>query len=116
MMMDILGTDSAIAALRALSQSTRLEIFRLLVRSRARLLTSQRYSRLIVYQTSLPRLRELMLFLVKDCHAGNSKLRAPLIVVLGAVITAVFANDGVVLLLQWLCCRYHQPAARDLQI
>ncbi|MBS1016620.1 MAG: metalloregulator ArsR/SmtB family transcription factor [Acetobacter sp.] len=108
-----MDTDSAIAALNALSQSTRLEIFRLLVRhepdglpagevarqldlpqntisahlatlTRAGLLTSQRYSRLIVYRACLARLRDLMLFLVRDCCAGNPELCAPLVADLSA--------------------------------
>ncbi|MCE2576759.1 helix-turn-helix transcriptional regulator [Komagataeibacter sp. FNDCR2] len=105
--------ESTLAALSALSQSTRLEIFRLLVRhepdglpagdvarhlampqntisahlatlARAGLLTSQRHSRLIVYRASLSRLRELMLFLVKDCCAGSPELCAPLIATLSS--------------------------------
>ncbi len=103
-----MDTESALAALSALSQSTRMEIFRLLVRhepdglpagdvarhldvpqntisahlatlTRAGLLTSQRHSRLIVYRACLPRLRDLMLFLVTDCCAGSPKLCAPLV-------------------------------------
>ncbi|NVN38271.1 ArsR/SmtB family transcription factor [Komagataeibacter swingsii] len=105
--------ESALAALSALSQSTRLDIFRLLVRhepdglpagdvarhldtpqntisthlailSRAGLLTSRRHSRLIVYRACLPRLRDLMLFLVKDCCAGSPELCAPLIATLSS--------------------------------
>lgn len=108
-----MDTDSAIAALNALSQSTRLEIFRLLVRhesdglpagevarqldlpqntisahlatlTRAGLLTSQRYSRLIVYRACLARLRDLMLFLVRDCCAGSPELCAPLVATLSS--------------------------------
>lgn len=106
-----MDTDSALAALSALSQSTRLEIFRLLVRhepdglpagdiarhldtpqntisahlatlTRAGLLTSQRHSRLIVYRASLSCLRGLMLFLVRDCCAGSPELCAPLVAIL----------------------------------
>ncbi|MBB2200623.1 ArsR/SmtB family transcription factor [Gluconacetobacter tumulisoli] len=101
-------TESALAALSALSQSTRLEIFQLLVRhepeglpagevarqldapqntisvhlatlTRAGLLTSTRHSRLIVYRACLSRLRDLMLFLVRDCCAGSPELCAPLV-------------------------------------
>lgn len=100
--------ESALHTLSALSQSTRLDIFRLLVRhepdglpagevarqldvpqntisthlatlTRTGLLTSQRHSRLIVYRASLSRLQSLMLFLVKDCCAGNPELCAPLV-------------------------------------
>ncbi|MCH4091129.1 ArsR/SmtB family transcription factor [Acetobacter sp.] len=103
-----MDTQSALAVLSALSQSTRLEIFRLLVRhepdglptgevaryldvpqntilahlaalTRAVLLTSQRHSRLVVYRACLPRLRDLMLFLIRDCCAGSPELCAPLV-------------------------------------
>ncbi|MFW7266533.1 ArsR/SmtB family transcription factor [Gluconacetobacter sp. Hr-1-5] len=102
-----MDTESALAALSALSQSTRLEVFRLLVRhepdglpagdvarhldapqntisthlatlTRAGLLTARRQSRLIIYRACLPRLRDLMLFLVRDCCAGSPELCAPL--------------------------------------
>ncbi|GAA3677487.1 MULTISPECIES: ArsR/SmtB family transcription factor [Acetobacteraceae] len=103
-----MDTESSLSALSALSQSTRLEIFRLLVRhepdglpagdvarhlnvpqntisahlatlTRAGLLTSQRHSRVIVYRACLPRLRELMLFLVKDCCGRSPELCEPLV-------------------------------------
>ncbi|BCK76241.1 MULTISPECIES: ArsR/SmtB family transcription factor [Acetobacteraceae] len=103
-----MDTESTLLALSALSQSTRLEIFRLLVRhepnglpagdvarhldvpqntisahlatlTRAGLLTSQRHSRVIVYRACLPRLRELMLFLVKDCCGQSPELCEPLV-------------------------------------
>jgi ArsR family transcriptional regulator len=103
-----MDTESALAVLSALSQSTRLEIFRLLVRhepdglpagdvarrlelpqntvsvhlatlTRAGLLTSQRHSRLIIYRACLPRLQDLMSFLVKDCCAGSPELCASVI-------------------------------------
>ncbi|GFE94852.1 MULTISPECIES: ArsR/SmtB family transcription factor [Acetobacteraceae] len=108
-----MDTEAALLTLSALSQSTRLEIFRLLVRhepdglpageiarqlalpqntisvhlatlTRAGLLTSQRHSRQIVYRVSLPCLRELMLFLVKDCCAGSPDLCTPLVADLSA--------------------------------
>ncbi|BCI69012.1 MULTISPECIES: helix-turn-helix transcriptional regulator [Acetobacteraceae] len=108
-----MDTNSAIAALNALSQSTRLDIFRLLVRhepdglpagdvarhldmpqntisahlatlARAGLLTSQRHSRLIVYRACLSRLHDLMLFLVRDCCAGSPELCTPLIATLSS--------------------------------
>ncbi|MBB2166863.1 helix-turn-helix transcriptional regulator [Gluconacetobacter aggeris] len=108
-----MDTESALLALSALAQATRLEIFRLLVRhepgglpagnvarhldvpqntvsahlavlARAGLLTAQRHSRLIVYRACLPRLRELMLFLVRDCCAGSPELCAPLVADLSA--------------------------------
>ena len=108
-----MDTKSALVALTALSQPTRLEIFRLLVRhepdglpagdvarhldvpqntisahlatlTHAGLLTSQRHSRLIVYRACLPRLRDLLLFLVRDCCAGSPELCAPLIATLSS--------------------------------
>jgi DNA-binding transcriptional ArsR family regulator len=98
----------ATEVLSALSQQTRLEVFRLLVRcepqgiaagdlaktigvpantmsvhlnvlSRARLVTSERHSRSIVYRADLNRFRELMLFMLKDCCDGRSEICAPLI-------------------------------------
>ncbi|GAM02107.1 MULTISPECIES: helix-turn-helix transcriptional regulator [Sphingomonas] len=100
--------DSAIAALGALAQETRLEVFRLLVRhepagmaageiarqlgvpqntmsahlgilARAGLIRSARQSRSIIYRADLGGLRALTLFLVKDCCAGAPALCAPLI-------------------------------------
>ncbi len=99
---------SAIAALGALAQGTRLDVFRLLVRrepaglaageiarqldvpqntmsahlgilARAGVVRSERHSRSIIYRADLDGLRALMLFLVKDCCAGNADLCAPLI-------------------------------------
>ena len=101
-------TKSAIAALASLAQETRLEAFRLLVRhepdglpageiarqldvpqntmsahlatlARAGLVTSDRHSRSIVYRANIDALRELTLFLVKDCCAGSAQVCAPLI-------------------------------------
>ncbi len=99
---------AAIAALASLAQDTRLDAFRLLVRhepeglpageiarqldvpqntmsahlatlARAGLVKSERHSRLIVYRADLEVLRELTLFLVKDCCSGRTELCAPLI-------------------------------------
>lgn len=99
---------SAITALGALAQGTRLDVFRLLVRhephglpageiahqldvpqntmsahlgilARAELVKSERQSRSIIYRADLDRLRALTLFLVKDCCAGSPELCAPLI-------------------------------------
>jgi DNA-binding transcriptional ArsR family regulator len=95
--------DSALAALAALSQKTRLETFRLLVKhlpeglpageiarladvpqntmsahlatlAQAGLATSERRSRSILYRAELDRLRALTLFLVKDCCGGEVRL------------------------------------------
>lgn len=100
--------DSAISALGALAQATRLDAFRLLVRhepeglaagevaraldvpqntmsvhlatlARAGLIRSERRSRVINYRVDLDRLRALTLFLVKDCCGGKAELCAPLI-------------------------------------
>lgn len=100
--------DSAITALGALAQGTRLDVFRLLVRhepdgmaagdiarqldvpqntmsahlgilARAGLVRSERHSRSIIYRADLDGLRALTLFLVKDCCAGSPKLCAPLL-------------------------------------
>ncbi|WP_294253332.1 metalloregulator ArsR/SmtB family transcription factor [uncultured Sphingomonas sp.] len=101
-------TDSAIAALGALAQGTRLDVFRLLVQqepdgiaageiarlldvpqntmsahlgilARAGLIRSERRSRSILYRADLAGLRALTLFLVKDCCAGSPALCAPLV-------------------------------------
>lgn len=95
--------ESALASLAALSQRTRLNTFRLLVKhqvnglpagdvarlidvpqntmsthlavlARAGLVTSERHSRTILYRADLERLRSLTLFLVKDCCGGEADL------------------------------------------
>ena len=100
--------ENAILALAALAQSTRLETFRLLVRhepdglpageiarllavpqntmsahlnilARAGLVTPERQSRSIIYRVDIARLRDLTLYLVKDCCGGDASLCAPLI-------------------------------------
>ena len=100
--------ESAIAALGALAQVTRLDVFRLLVRhepngmaageiarqlevpqntmsahlgilARAGLIRFERQSRSIIYRADLASLRALTLFLVKDCCAGSAELCAPLV-------------------------------------
>lgn len=98
----------AIETLAALAQSTRLETFRLLVSrepagipagelarlmavpqntmsahlavlSRAGLIDGERQSRSIIYRADLARLREMILFLLKDCCGGRPDLCAPVI-------------------------------------
>lgn len=98
----------ALVCLGALSQGTRLETFRLLVRhepeglpagevarrldvpqntmsthlavlTRAGLLRSERHSRSILYRADLNCLREMMLFLIKECCDGRADLCEPLI-------------------------------------
>ncbi|WP_312572115.1 metalloregulator ArsR/SmtB family transcription factor [Brevundimonas sp.] len=101
-------SEPAILALAALAQSTRLDAFRLLVRhepdgmaagdiadtlavpantmsahlgvlSRSGLIRSTRRSRSIIYRADLDRLRELVLFLLKDCCEGRADLCQPLL-------------------------------------
>lgn len=101
-------SDHAIGCLAALAQTTRLETFRLLVKSepegvpagalaramevpqntmsqhlailaRAGLVRGERRSRSIIYRADLGRFRELTLFLLKDCCAGRAEVCAPLL-------------------------------------
>jgi DNA-binding transcriptional ArsR family regulator len=101
-------SKSAIGALAALAQPTRLEVFRLLVRhepdglsageiarqadvpqntmsthlailAQAGMVRSERQSRSIIYRADLDRLKALTLFLLKDCCGGSAELCAPLI-------------------------------------
>lgn len=101
----------AIAALAALAQPTRLDAFRLLVAaeplglpageiarrldvppntmsahlsvlSHAGLVAGTRASRSIIYRAELGRVRDLTLFLLKDCCGGNASLRAPVVAAL----------------------------------
>ena len=103
-----MDSNSAVGALGALAQPTRLDTFRLLVRhepeglpageisrligvpqntmsahlailARAGLVRSVRHSRSIIYRASIDDLRALTLFLVKDCCGGRAELCAPLI-------------------------------------
>ena len=98
----------AIGALAALAQNTRLEAFRFLVSrepdgapagelarmlavpqntmsahlavlARAGLVQSERRSRSIIYRADLERLRDVMLFLAKDCCGGRPELCGPLL-------------------------------------
>ena len=98
----------AITALAALAQATRLQTFRLLVEkepegvpagelarligvpqntmsahlstlANARLVSSERQSRSIIYRADLERFRQVTLYLIKDCCGGNAELCAPLI-------------------------------------
>ena len=101
-------SEEALEAFMALSQTTRLDVFRLLVRhepdglpageiarrlevphntlsvhlrvlNHAGLVASERRSRSIVYRAALGRLRELVVYLVKDCCNGDPALCGPLI-------------------------------------
>ena len=51
----------------------------LAVLTRAGLAISKRHNRSIIYRADLNRLRELMLYLARDCCGGNAGLCAPLI-------------------------------------
>lgn len=106
-----MDNESAIAALGALAQGTRLDALRLLVRhepvglaagevakalcvpqntmsvhlatlARAGLIRSERRSRIINYRADLDQLQALTLFLVKDCCGGKAELCEPLIAAL----------------------------------
>jgi len=101
-------SEDAILALAALAQSTRLDVFRLLVKhepeglaagdiakalavpqntmsshlsilSRAGLVSAQRFSRSIVYRADLAHLQAVMLFMLRDCCGGRPEICAPLI-------------------------------------
>lgn len=101
-------SEKAILAFAALAQSTRLDVFRLLMEhepdglpageiarnlavphntmsthlailSRASLIEARRQSRSIVYRARLDAVRELTGFMVRDCCGGRPELCAPLI-------------------------------------
>jgi ArsR family transcriptional regulator, arsenate/arsenite/antimonite-responsive transcriptional repressor len=101
-------SKNVILALAALAQSTRLDVFRLLVRhepdglpagdiarelavphntmsshlsilSRAGLVRSERRSRSIIYRVDLDRVREVVTYLLRDCCGGHPDVCAPLV-------------------------------------
>jgi DNA-binding transcriptional ArsR family regulator len=101
-------SEDAILALAALAQSTRLDVFRLLVKqepeglaagdiarvlavpqntmsshlailSRAELVSAQRFGRSIVYRADLTRFQAVVLFMLRDCCDGRPEICAPLI-------------------------------------
>ena len=101
-------SEAVILALAALAQSTRLDVFRLLVShepnglpagdiarglavphntmsshlgilSRAGLVRSERRSRSIIYRADLAQLREVVTFLLQDCCGGHPDVCAPLL-------------------------------------
>lgn len=103
-----MDNESALAALAALAQGTRLDTFRLLVShephglpagdvaatldvpqntlsthlailARAGLVSSDRQGRSIVYRADLDQLRALTLFLVKDCCGASPDVCKPLL-------------------------------------
>jgi ArsR family transcriptional regulator len=98
--------EQAILAFAALAQSTRLDVFRLLVKhepdglpageiakalavpqntmsahlailARARLVMSERKSRSIIYRADLATFQGLTSFMVEDCCGGRAELCAP---------------------------------------
>lgn len=100
--------EQVILSLAALAQSTRLDVFRLLVSqepdgraageiarelavphntmsthlailTRAGLIRSQRRSRSIIYRADLDHFRRVAIFLLKDCCGGRPEVCAPLI-------------------------------------
>jgi ArsR family transcriptional regulator len=101
-------SDEALTVFGALSQPTRLDAFRLLVKhepegmaagevarvlkvpqntmsvhlgilSRAGLVSFERHSRSIVFRAEIDRVREIASFLVSQCCGGRPELCAPLI-------------------------------------
>ena len=101
-------SERTILALAALAQSTRLDVFRLVVKhepaglaagdiakalavpqntmsshlailSRAGLISAKRIGRSIVYRADLAHLQDVMLFMLKDCCGGKPEICAPLI-------------------------------------
>jgi ArsR family transcriptional regulator len=99
-------SENAILALAALAQSTRLDVFRLLVKhepdglaageiaralavpqntmsshlailARAELVKSERQSRSIIYRANLATFQDLTSFMVEDCCGGRADLCAP---------------------------------------
>jgi ArsR family transcriptional regulator, arsenate/arsenite/antimonite-responsive transcriptional repressor len=103
-----MDNTSTILALAALAQETRLDVFRLLVRTepegiaageiarqlgvphntmsshlgilaRAGLIRSERQSRSIIYRADFDQLRAVMTYLLRDCCAGRPEVCAPLI-------------------------------------
>ncbi|SBV32422.1 Transcriptional regulator, ArsR family [uncultured Sphingopyxis sp.] len=103
-----MNTDTALAALAALSHPTRLEAFRLLVQhepaglstgqlvdasgltqstfsthlavlAKAGLVKSEKQGRQQIQRADIDTLRDLMLFLAKDCCQGRPELCEPLL-------------------------------------
>ena len=101
-------STEAIDVFSALSQPTRLDAFRLIVRhepgglpagevsrlldvpqntmsahlgilTRAGLVTAERHSRSIIYRASIGRVREIASFLVSECCGGRPELCEPLV-------------------------------------
>lgn len=117
-----MDTIAAVDGLSALAQPTRLETFRLLVKhepaglpagevarlagvpqntmsahlrilAQAGLVSGERQSRSIVYRARLDRLRDLTLYLIKDCCGGDPSLCGPLLTDLNACMPSETGND-----------------------
>jgi ArsR family transcriptional regulator len=100
--------EKAVLSLAALAQPTRLEAFQILVKhepdglaagdlarqlevpqntlsahlsvlARAGLVTSERFSRSIVYRANLAEFQDVVLFLLRDCCGGRPEVCAPLL-------------------------------------
>lgn len=118
-----MDTETALAALSAISQATRLDVFRLLVKqepdglpageiarrldvphntmsthlgilTRAGLVTVERHGRSMIYRVELTTVRELVLFLLRDCCNGQPDLCAPLIKDLSTCCTTSGGSCG----------------------
>ena len=117
-----MDVTSTVIALSALAQPTRLGVFRLLVRSepkglpageiarqlvvphntmsthlhilsRAGLVSSERFSRSIVYRVDLNLVRGLVVYLLNDCCGGRPELCQPLIDDLTACCQTIGASS-----------------------
>lgn len=115
--------ETALLAFAALSQPTRLEAYRLLVAheptglaagaiaerlavpqntlsahlsvlARAGLVASERHGRSIVYRADLSAMRDLALFLMRDCCGGRPEVCAPLIADLAPCCPAPETTDA----------------------
>lgn len=115
-----MDTELVITSFAALSQETRLEAFRLLVRhepdglaageiarqlavphntlsahlavlARAGWVSSRRESRSMIYRANLDHMQDTLQFLVRDCCAGHPEVCAPLMASLDE--TAACRND-----------------------
>jgi ArsR family transcriptional regulator len=118
-----MDNTTAVTTLSALAQSTRLDIFRLLVKhepdgipageiaklvgvpqntasahlatlSRAGLIRGERQSRSIIYRADLDGFRELTLFMIRDCCGGCAELCTPLIADLASCCMPTAVNQG----------------------
>lgn len=118
-----MDNEQTILAMAALAQSTRLDVFRHLVKheptglpagelarelatphntmsshlailARAGLVAGERQSRSIIYRANLDRLREVVTYLVKDCCGGRPELCAPLLAELSCCPPEAIAQEA----------------------